>query len=93
MIEVTVQTGRKRTIEAHKVKGEQQRRVHEWHLDFTNSLEQAEFDLRLGSSQAVVPLGPPLGHAGLEPVGPIGDAAHGDGPEQLPLQCRSVARV
>ena len=46
--------------------------IGEWHLDFTNSLEHAEFDPRPRSRQAVVPLGPPLGHAGLEAVGPVG---------------------
>src|SRR5262245_33729010 len=38
--------------------GEYFGRYNEWHLDFTNSLEHAEFDLRPRSRQAVVPLGP-----------------------------------
>src|SRR3954449_11886236 len=67
--------------------------TREWHLELTNSVEHAAFDLRPRSRQAVEPPGPPLGHAGLEAVGPVGDAVHRDGPEQLPVQRRPVARA
>src|SRR5947207_15723734 len=68
-------------------------RIDEWHVDFTNSLEHAEFDLRPRSRQAVVPLGPAFRHPWLKAVGPVGDAVDGDGPEQLLVERRPVARA
>src|SRR5436305_1817980 len=55
--------------------------VDEWHLNFASSFEHLEFDLLPRPLQALVPPGPPPGHARLEAVGPVGDAVHGDGPE------------
>ena len=61
----------------------------EWHLDLTNSVEHAAFDLRPRQRQAVEPSGLPLGHAGLEAVGPVRDAVHRNCPKQLPVQRRA----
>src|SRR5689334_21492145 len=61
--------------------------TREWHLDLLDSLAHTEFNLRPRSRQAIVPHGPPLGHAGLEAVGAVGDAVHGDGPEHLLVEC------
>src|SRR4051812_24149643 len=67
--------------------------VDEWHLDFYNSFEHMEFDLLPRPLQLFVSPGPFPDHAGLEPVGPVGDAVHGDGPEQLLVEFLLVVRV
>src|SRR5262249_6524712 len=69
------------------------RLIDEWHLNFVKLFEHLTFEFAPRPRQAVVPLGPPLGHAGLEAVGSVGDSVDSDGPKDLLTDCRPLTRT